>query len=624
MSFPGAASARDRLPIASRGVIGDGLTCALVRADGIIDWLCLPRFDSPSVFGGVLDVERGGATGVLPIAPFTSLQRYDPDTNVLETLFEVPGQGTVRIIDSMPWSDDPRAVVHEVHRRVECMEGEVELELFFDPRFDYGRSTPRIERHEHGVLARSGNQSLALAVGGAPQWVERPGGGLGTRMRIASGEMRWVVLSWDALRPERLAAYRAYEHLRVTRASWRRWSARIRYDGPWRHHVLRSAMLLKMLIYAPTGAMVAAPTASLPEWIGGGRNWDYRYTWARDAAMAIRATNLLGCRREAVDFFHFLRDALAGTGDLHVMYSIDGRPVPAEEELEHLSGYGGSKPVRIGNGAREQLQLDSAGAVVDAAHLFERFGGLLPLQAWRGLRQVIGVTGARWTEPDDGMWEPRAGKRHNVHSKLMSWVALDRGAQIAARFDGEDRQNWISEAEKVRRAILERGLDPTGRHFVSAFGGTEADASLLLIPIHGLLPPDDPRVVATIDRVRAELSDGSFVHRYRYADGVGGDEGAFVLCGFWLAEALAMAGRIEEAQEVFVAHAEKASNHLGLLGEEVDPRTNDALGNFPQAFSHLGLINAAARIDLALRMRDEGAEHVPHLIPSSDLAFPLD
>ncbi|MGD8860567.1 MAG: glycoside hydrolase family 15 protein [Myxococcales bacterium] len=599
---------RDSLPLAARGLIGDGHTAALVRVDGAIDWLCFPKFDSPSVFSGILDPERGGLTSVTPASyPFKSLQAYDPDTNVLETLHEVEGQGVLRITDYMPWTDDPRATMHEVHRRIECREGSVEIDAVFDPRFDYGRSEPSFEVSDHGVLARNGDSTLAAVTGQRVQWQRRSEGGMRARFTLKRDERRWMILSWNAPTAEALATYRPFDALRATREHWREWARGIHYDGPFRHHVMRSALALKLMIYGPTGAMVAAPTTSLPEWFGGVRNWDYRYAWTRDTAMAIHAANRIGALKEAREFFHFVRDALEENPHLEVMYSIDGERVPTEEELSHLRGFRESRPVRIGNGAKDQLQLDTAGALIDAASMYEESGGALGVRAWRQLRRVTDAVSRNWAQPDHGIWEPRHGVRHNVHSKLMSWVALSRGARLAARFrDEAHTQSWEHAAVQVREDLLKNGLDSAGRYFVGVYGEEKVDAALLLLPIYELLEPNDARLVNTITAIRQQLGSGPFLYRYRAEDGVGGEEGAFVLCGFWLAEALARAGRIEEAQEVFVAHAE-ASNHLGLLAEEIAPEDGTLLGNFPQAFSHLGLINAAIGIDQALRLRDEGA-----------------
>lgn len=614
--FPSEASRGD-LCVGDHGLIGDGFSAALVRADGAIDWLCFPRFDSPSVFAALLDEQRGGSTSVSPVHyPFETLQRYDPDTNVLETLFRVQeGRATIRLTDYMPWTDDPRSAVHEVHRRIQCVEGDALIRVVFDPRFDYGRAETRFDAPlGHAAVARSpSGESLAAVLGGVGTWKMCPRGGVEAVFPLKAGEREWMVLTWNTSEAESILAYRPYESLRHTRRRWREWVRQLHYDGPWRHHVVRSALLLKLLMYAPTGAMVAAPTTSLPEWIGGVRNWDYRYTWSRDSAMAVRAANLLGCTREAREFFYFVRDTLERDDKLHIMYTIDGGRVPDEQTLDGLFGYRGSKPVRIGNGARDQLQLDTAGALMDAAYVYERGGGSLTARGWRRLRDVVDTVAATWREPDHGIWEPRAGKRHNVHSKLMSWLALRRGSELAPLFGDQDlRANWDRVADALHAQLCIRGLDRTGKRFVAAYDHDHPDASLLLLPIHGFLPPRDPRVLRTVEWIKSELGHGPYVYRYRADDGVGGEEGAFVLCGFWLAEALAMAGEIEEAQQVFVAHAE-ASNHLGLLAEEIDPETGMLLGNFPQAFSHLGLINAAARIDLALRLRDEGSPRVPEV-----------
>lgn len=605
----------ESFPIDARALIGDGTTSALVRVDGVIDWACFPRFDSPSVFAAMLDPEAGGMMALQPVArPFRSLQRYEPDTNVIESLFEVPGQGVVRVLDYMPHSNDPAAAFHEIHRRVQCLEGTVEMRAIFDPRFDYGRGHTSCELAEHGVLALGPNGERMVAVlGGRAVWSLRARGGAETTFRMVAGERRWMVASWDSPKPEPIAAYRAYEHLRTTRQTWRDWLRTIDYDGPWRHHVLRSALLLKLLVHEPTGAMVAAPTTSLPEWLGGARNWDYRYVWPRDAAMAIRASNLIGANDEARDFFHFIRVALHKSKTMNVMYAVDAEPVPEEQILSHLQGFGGSAPVRIGNDARHQLQLDPIGAVVDAAYLYERFGGQLPLRTWRQIRDVVEGLTEGWAQADDGIWEPRGRRRHNVHSKVMCWLAFDRAARLAPRFGHHaTAKRWQRAAELVHNDIRRNGVDDSGRYFKASYEGDHVDGSLLVLPIHGFMDADHPAMSATVRRVQAELGDGPFVYRYRIDDGVGGAEGAFVLCGFWLAEALAMMGRIEEAQEIFTAHAE-SSNHAGLLAEEIDPRTRTQLGNFPQAFSHLGLINAAVRIDLAMRMRDEGLDEVPHL-----------
>lgn len=603
------------IPLGAHGLIGDGTTCALVRMDGAIDWLCFPRFDSPSVFAGILDEQRGGVTALTPVSrPYKSFQRYDPDTNVLETLFEVAGQGSIRLTDYMPWTNDPRASIHEVHRRLECREGDVEIAVTFDPRFGYAEHPPRFEVSAEGVLAIGpGGERLVAALSRPCTWRERSEGGLEARLSLHSGERVWMVLSWDAPRAAPISAYRPFEHLRSTRQHWREWAHNLKYDGPWRHHVMRSALLLKLLQYAPSGGMVAAPTTSLPEGLGGERNWDYRYVWTRDAALCIRAMNLIGYSQESRDFFHFVRNALTRHEDLHIFYSVEGGMVPDEQTIPWLRGYRQSAPVRIGNGAKDQLQLDNAGYLLDAAFVYERFGNSLTLRFWRHLVRLMDRMRADWHKPDHGIWEPRGGMHHNVHSKTMLWVAFDRGARIAQLFGEEELAvGWRNESERIRTEVLSRGMDPSRRHFVSHYDGNEPDATLLLLPAYGLIPPDDPRTIATIDFVQERLSQRGYMYRYHYDDGLSGPEGAFILCGFWLSEALVMAGRLEEAMEVFERHAE-AANHVGLLSEQIDPHSGMLLGNFPQGFSHMGLIHAAARIDLGLRLRDERSQRHPLL-----------
>ena len=610
-----AVEAGRPLAIGKHGLIGDGFTSALVGVDGSVDWLCLPRFDSPSVFAAVLDTERGGCFRVSPAAAtYDSLQSYDTDTNVLQTLFRRPDEGLVCLTDAMPWDGDPRSSIHELHRLLEAREGSMEMSVVFDPRFDYGRGETRVEVADEGAIAEGPNgERLALAIGGGVRFEPRPEGGVEARFTLRSGQRLWTILSWRAKRPERIAAYRPFEHLRHTRRFWRSWAARLHYDGPWRHDVLRSALMLKLLQYSPTGAMVAAPTTSLPVSAGGDRNWDYRFSWTRDSAMAIRAMNLAGYHEEALGFFHFVRDTVEERGQLDLMVAIDGGDVPDELLLRHLAGHLGHGPVRIGNAARHQTQHDIVGPLLDAAFLHERTGGTLGLRLWRQIRRLMNEAVRRADHPDHGIWEPRAEPCHNVHSKLMTWVALDRALHVAPLFGGDrDEASWEQARGRLEREILERGYDAASGTFVGAYGGQHVDATLLLLPIHGLLPPDDPRVTRTIKRVIDELMDGRFLRRYRIEDGTGADEGGFVLCGFWLAEALALSGRLDEALEVFDNHL-SAANHLGLLAEEVHPTSGAPLGNYPQAFSHLGLMQAAFRLDLALRLRDEGVETPPRL-----------
>ncbi len=601
--------------IGGYGAIGDGRSCALVGIDGSIDWLCFPRFDSPSAFGRVLDAQEGGAFQVRPNRfPFESRQAYDSGTNVLQTLFDRPGEGGVVLTDLMPWNGDPRASQHTVLRLVEGHSGTLEMCVRFDPRFDYGRGETRLRLGDNGVMAEGPRgERLTLALGADAAFETDPRGGVSARFTVRADQRVWIIASWDAPRPEAIAAYRPFDHLRATRRFWRTWGSQLQYDGPWRHDVLRSALMLKLLQYAPTGAMVAAPTTSLPVCPGGERNWDYRFSWVRDSAMAIRAMNLIGYPDEAVNFFHFVRETVEARGALDLMVAIDGSDVPDEVLLDHLAGHRGSSPVRLGNAARHQLQYDIIGPLLDAAALYERSGGSLNLGLWRQIRRLVSEAVEQSRQPDHGIWEPRAEPQHNVHSKLMNWVALDRASHIAARFGGDrDAERWGRAREELFFEVLERGYDDELGTFVGSYGGTTVDATLLLLPIHRFLPPDDPRIKRTVQRVIDELGDGRFVRRYRSDDGIEADEGAFVLCGFWLAEALALTGRVDESLEVFNNHL-SAANHLGLLSEEVDPGNGAPLGNTPQAFSHLGLIQAAARLDRALRLRDESKQDPPYL-----------
>jgi GH15 family glucan-1,4-alpha-glucosidase len=601
--------------IGDYGAIGEGNTCALVSVDGSIDWLCLPAFDSPSVFGAILDEAAGGRFRVAPAEPgYESLQAYDDATNVLQTMFRRQGQGVVVLTDYMPWNGDPRASTRELHRMLDAREGSLELEIVFDPRFDYARGRTRIEFADEGLVAEGENgERLTLSVGGGTVFRSRPDGGVSARVRLRSGQRLWLILSWRSKRPEKIAAHRPFDHLRATRRFWRGWAGQMHYDGPWRHDVLRSALMLKLLQYAPTGAMVAAPTTSLPVVAGGERNWDYRYSWARDSAMSMRAMNLIGYPEEAIRFFQFVRDTVIARDRLDLMVTITGETVPEELLFEHLAGHKGAHPVRIGNAASEQIQHDILGPLLDAAHFHEQAGGSLSLGFWQEIRKLVTQAIETSTTPDHGIWEPRAAPAHHVHSKMMTWLALDRALAIAPRFGGDRFESaWAAARDRLNREILERGYDSKSGTFVGHYGGDTVDATLLLIPIFGLLEPTDPRVERTVKRVIEELTDGRFIRRYRSDDGIGADEGAFVLCGFWLAEALALGGRLNEALDVFNNHL-SAANHLGLLAEEVDPATAAPLGNSPQAFSHLGLIQAAARLDLALRLRDEGIDRAPFL-----------
>ncbi|MCP5043878.1 MAG: glycoside hydrolase family 15 protein, partial [bacterium] len=519
------------LAIDRHAIVGDGFSCVLIGTDGSVAWQCLPHFDSPSVFGAIVDPERGGRFQIQPSArDCETLQSYDGDTNVLQTLFRNPDQYDVVLTDFMPWTQDLHSSLHEHHRLLEARSGAAEMEIVFDPRFDYGRDVPRIEITEHGAIATGNSgERLCISLSSGIRFEQRPEGGVVARFRLQRGRREWAITSWGNKRPEPVAAFRPFEQLRRTRRFWRTWAAKLRYDGPWRHDVLRSALTLKLLQFAPTGAMVAAPTTSLPAWVGGERNWDYRFSWTRDSAMAIRAMNLIGYGEEARDFFHFVRDCVDRRGRLDIMVSIHGGDVPEEAKLDLLAGHRMSRPVRIGNAAANQVQHDITGPLIDAALLYERTGGMAPLRLWQEVRHLVDKAITTIGEPDQGIWEPRTGPTHNVHSKVMTWVALDRALELAPRFGGDrEEARWRVARDTLHAEILERGYDERAGTFVSRYEGHQMDATLLLMPIYGFLPPEDPRVVRTIDRAVKELGEGRFVKRYREEDGIHSEEGAFV------------------------------------------------------------------------------------------------
>ena len=411
------------LPIHQHAIIGDGYSCALVGTDGSIPWLCLPQFDSPSVFAAILDQQNGGTFRVAPSTTGKtggeSRQAYDDSTNVLQTLFQQDGSAMV-VTDFMPWMGEQHSSLHELHRLLEMREGAMEVEVVFDPRFDYGRGETRVHTTPHGAQADGPNgEVLSVSISPGLRFEPRPQGGVVARFPMPRGKRTWVILSWGS-NPEPTAAHRPFEHLRRTRRFWRSWAARISYDGPWRHDVLRSALTLKLLQFVPTGGMVAAPTTSLPVCPGGRRNWDYRFSWTRDSAMAIRSMNLIGYADEALGFFRFVRDCVDRRGKLDLMVSIDGQDTASEEVLTHLAGHDGSGSVRIGNAASRQVQHDIIGPLLDAVSLYEKTGGILSLRLWREIRHLVDKAVAAIDIPDHGIWEPRSQPSHHVHSKLMT------------------------------------------------------------------------------------------------------------------------------------------------------------------------------------------------------------
>jgi GH15 family glucan-1,4-alpha-glucosidase len=582
-------------PIGDYAVIGDGRTAALVAKDGAIDWLCIPDFDSDSVFAAILDAERGGSFSLVPAAGFESHRRYRPGSNVLETTFTT-SSGAVRIVDGMTLAGDGGLVpLRELVRRIECVGGTVAMRWRIAPRFDYARRPAKLEARGDHLLAHSGRRALAIGAWGTNGWHREENAVVG-EFELTEGETAVFSVAAADREPAVLPGREDSER-RLEQADqfWRAWSGRASYDGPWREPVLRSVLALKLLIYAPSGAIVAAPTASLPEEIGGGRNWDYRFSWVRDSTFVLSALDALGIEEEGHAFFWWLMHASRLTRPrLQVLYRLNGSASADEIELDHLAGYRGSQPVRIGNAAVDQVQLDVYGAVLDSVWRHVQTHGDLGGETGRGVAKLADYVSEHWRDPDSSLWEVRGEPKHFVHSKAMCWVALERAMQLAERGVVPDRsERWRAESDEVRRFVDEHGWDDERRSYVRATDLRELDASLLTLPITGFR--EGPRTAATVEAVVRELSEGPFVYRHRGRDGVQGGEGAFLTCSFWLADALARIGRLSEAT-VLMDELMGLANDVGLYAEEIDPESGEFLGNFPQGLVHLALINAAVSI----------------------------
>lgn len=616
-----ALNGSDYRPIADYGVIGNLQTAALIARDGSLDWLCLPHFDSPSLFGALLDASKGGSFRIAPSLSFRTEQFYEPFSNVLVTRF-ITASGGAELVDFMPPYTELRArtgLFHpELYRGLRGLWGEVPLCVVCDPRPDYARVRPEVELTERGAIIRGGGISVALA---AEVPLRKGTKGVVAEFSVPHGTARWLVLrhcaharcDTDLLAP---SEYRAEEKYRRTLDFWRRWVDQCHYRGRWREAVTRSALVIKLLTFAPTGAIVASPTTSLPERVGGSLNWDYRHCWPRDSVLALSALLRLGYTEEAQAFFRWLEArSFEGSGSLQALYGIDGRHELPEEILPHLEGYRGSRPVRIGNAASTQLQLDVYGEILSAFALLTRQGKKLEGKIWSALRRLVDTLCERWQEPDSGIWEFRGPPRQYVHSKLMAWVALDRaialldplgqgvgfftslkeGIQAMLRRERPILERWTEVKEAIARDILLHGWNSKRGAFTQSYGSDSLDASLLLLPSCQFLPVEDERVQSTVELIKKELAIDELVCRYRDGES-GGGTGAFALCSFWLADALATIGKQAEAGQIFETTLARA-NHLGLYSEEIDPETGEFLGNFPQALTHLGLIQSALVLD---------------------------
>ncbi len=585
-------------PIREYALVGDGRTTALIARDGAVDWLCLPNVDSPSVFARVLDAERGGSFRLEPGVPYEAERRYQDNSNVLETTFTT-AEGVVRVTDAMTLTDDDRlSPLRELCRKVEALSGTVPLRWSFDPRFGYGERRTELDRRAGRWFAHSGTECVALGAWNVGV-ITGNGATVGGELRLREGDSALLELSAAHKEPAVLPSRDDVERrLAQTARFWPRWAGRIRYDGPWRDAVVRSVLALKLLVYAPSGAMVAAPTASFPEWIGGSRNWDYRLTWLRDASWALDALIRLGIDEEAHAFFWWFMHASRVTQPrLQILYKVDGSAHSKERELSELAGYRRSAPVRVGNGAADQVQLDVYGSVLDAIWLYVQDVGHVDGDTGKEIAKIADYVAEHWRERDSGIWEVRAETTHFTQSKALCWVALDRACKLAERGLIPDRTDrWSAAADEIRAFVDKQSWDAERNSYVRAPDLRELDASLLTMAILSYDDPAGERLRGTVAAVERELRQGPFVYRYRGEDGVGGEEGAFLTCSFWLVDALARQGRLDDARRL-MDELVGLANDVGLYSEEIDPNSAEFLGNFPQGLTHLALVNAAHSIE---------------------------
>ena len=583
-------------PIDGYAAIGDGRTVALVALDGAVDWLPLPDLDSPSVFCAVLDAARGGCFALAPDVPYAVERRYLPDTNVLETVFTTDG-GAVRVTDAMTVPDGRLGPLRELSRRVEGLAGRVPMAWSVEPRFGYAEASSRIDWRAGVPVATAGGEALAVCSFGAGE-PEVARGAVRGRFEALEGTRTMVAICATYHEPLVIPTRDELEaRLDATVATWRRWTDDLAYDGPWRNALIRSALALKLLVHAPSGALAAAATTSLPEEIGGERNWDYRYSWVRDSAFMLNALLGLSCAPEARAYFWWLMHASQLTHPrLRVLYRLDGGARAPERELA-LDGYRGSRPVRVGNAAAGQRQLDTYGELMQTAWLYARSGHRIDRDIARRLAQVADLVCALWREPDAGIWEVRSEQRHFTQSKMMCWIALDRACDLAGRgvIPARHAQRWRHEADAIGEFVETRCYCAGKRSYVRAADSDELDASLLLGVLFSYGDPRGGRWAGTIDALRRALTTGPFVRRYTGEDGLSGSEGAFVACSFWLVESLARTGRVEAAMQL-MDEVVGLANDVGLYAEEIEPSTGAFLGNMPQGLSHLALISAALAV----------------------------
>ncbi len=595
-------------PIGEYGIIGDLHTVALVGMDASIDFLCLPSFDSPSVFAALLDAERGGRFQLAPVLDgAVRRQLYLPDTNVLLTRF-LDEPGVAEVSDFMPVED--AGFAHNLVRRAKCVRGETRFRMRCDPRFDYGRATHTAQqRGEREVVfvGAAGGRELVLRLTSSVA-MRLQDGAATAEFRLGADQSEWFVLEVVLPNEPSPCTRQDYERaaFKDTVNFWRRWVGRSTYRGRWREAVNRSALTLKLLTSRHHGSMVAAPTFGLPETIGGERNWDYRYTWIRDSSFTLYGLMRLGYTREAADFMRWVMarcDELEPDGSLQIMYGLDGRHALPEETLPHLEGYMGSRPVRVGNAAYTHLQLDIYGELMDSVYLFDKYGSPIPHDGWTNIVRLIEWVCAHWREADEGIWETRGGRQEFLYSRVMCWVAVDRAIRLATkRSFPAPLASWHDVRDTIYRDIYARFWDPGRNAFVQHVGAATLDAASLLMPLVRFVSPTDPRWVSTLRAIERELVSDSLVYRYRlaegFSDGLTGLEGTFSMCSFWYVECLSRLGDLQQARFFFEKMLGYA-NHLGLYGEELGPQAQH-FGNFPQAFTHLALISAAYDLDRRL------------------------
>jgi len=618
--------------IENHGLIGDLQTAALVSTEGTIDWLCLPRFDSPSVFGSLLDHAKGGYFSIRPAGDgAVARQMYLPGTSILITRFLSP-DGVGEVIDFMPIAGETATDQHRLVRLIRVVRGEMRFEAEVRPIFDYGREHPTVEMTSEGVQFKGRDMTLNLSISpeaGIARDVEivPSDGGITARATLSAGQAGGLILESapDGL-PRRVPEAEIHGLFEETREYWRDWIAQSKYRGRWREMVERSAMTLKLMTYAPTGALVAAPTAALPEQMGGERNWDYRYTWIRDASFSVYALLSLGFTDEAQAYLRWLGNRIRESNNtdkpLQIMYRIDGSPDLHEEVLEHLEGYRKSAPVRIGNGAADQIQLDIFGEALDSVFLGDASNIRVGHEGWTQVAGLIDWLCDNWDQPEEGIWETRGGQQDFTYGRLMCWVAFDRAIRLATdRARPADLMRWINARDEVYKQIMSRGFHADRKAFVQHYDTNVLDASLLYMPLVGFVSPEDPMWRSTLRAMDDELVSDSLVYRYNPAaspDGLQGSEGTFSICTFWYVDALARSGRLEDARLTFDKML-TYGNHLGLYSEEIGA-TGEQLGNFPQAFSHLALITAAVNLDYQLDHGARGEAPVPSPTRMADAA----